>query len=229
MIRIENLTKRHGERTILDGVSVSFERGKVTSVVGPSGGGKSTLLRCINGLEVFDEGVIDVEGAKLGPGRHDAGTLKQIRSRVGFVFQQFHLFPHRTAIGNVMEAPIFVRSVDPEVAFAEAKALLAKVGLGHRADAYPAELSGGEQQRVAIARALAMKPHALLLDEPTSALDAERKQDVLDLLQALAGEGTTMILVTHELAFAEKISQRIVTLRHGVVRTTEMSRTENGE
>jgi polar amino acid transport system ATP-binding protein len=217
MIQIERLTKRFGDHVVLDGVSVSFERGKVTSVVGPSGGGKSTLLRCINGLETFDDGTIDVEGAKLSPNAHDSRVLATIRARLGFVFQQFHLFPHRTALGNVMEAPVHVRGVASEQARAEAEALLEKVGLGHRAGAYPSELSGGEQQRVAIARALAMKPHALLLDEPTSSLDEERKKDVLELLRALAADGTTMILVTHELSFAEKVSERIVTLRHGVV------------
>lgn len=216
MIRIENLTKRHGERTILDGVSVSFERGRVTSVVGPSGGGKSTLLRCINGLEVFEQGAIDVEGAKLGPGSHDVGTLKTIRSRVGFVFQQFHLFPHRTAMGNVMEAPIFVRRVDPEVAFTEAKALLTKVGLGHRADAYPAELSGGEQQRVAIARALAADPRLIVGDEPTGNLDTKTAAEMFELLSRLNAEGKTVLYVTHDLELARRAT-RVVTIRDGLV------------
>jgi polar amino acid transport system ATP-binding protein len=217
LIEVRDVTKRFGQRTVLSRVTVSFDKGKVTSIVGPSGGGKSTLLRCINGLETFDEGEIDVEGVVLRPGAHDARTLASIRAKVGFVFQQLHLFPHRTALGNVIEAPVHVRGDDPRVATDRARALLDRVGMLARASAYPVELSGGEQQRVAIARALAMDPHALLLDEPTSALDPERKNDVLAILRALAAEGTTMILVTHEHAFAEKISDRIVTLRAGEI------------
>jgi polar amino acid transport system ATP-binding protein len=181
MIAIDKLTKRFEGRTVLDAVTVRFERGKVTAVVGPSGCGKSTLLRCINGLERFDEGTIRVSDVELS----DA-TLLRIRREVGMVFQHYGLFAHMTALGNVMEAPVHVRGLSTREAHDRALALLEKVGLSSRQDAFPRELSGGEQQRVAIARALAMDPKALLLDEPTAALDPERKLEVIQVLEALA-------------------------------------------
>ena len=212
MIAIDKLTKRFGRRTVLDAVTVRFERGKVTAVFGPSGCGKSTLLRCINGLERFDEGSIRVADVELT----DA-TLEHIRREVGMVFQQYGLFAHMTALGNVMEAPVHARGLPKREAHERATALLDKVGLSHRRDAFPRELSGGEQQRVAIARALAMDPKALLLDEPTAALDPERKLEVIKLLASLAKDGTTMIIVTHEPAVVSGVADVAIALKNGRV------------
>jgi polar amino acid transport system ATP-binding protein len=220
MIVVEKLEKRFAARTVLAGVSVRFERGKVSSLVGPSGGGKSTLLRCINGLETFDAGRIEVAGVTMTPAKQAPATLRAVRQKVGMVFQHFGLFSHMTALGNVVEAPIHVRGMSPAVARERATALLEKVGLGHRKDAFPRELSGGEQQRVAIARALAMDPEALLLDEPTSALDPERKAEVVAVLRALAKDGTTMIIVTHEAAVLREIVDHAIALRDGIIVAT---------
>jgi polar amino acid transport system ATP-binding protein len=220
MIVVDKLEKRWGARTVLAGVSVRFERGKVSSLVGPSGAGKSTLLRCINGLETFDAGRIEVGGVTITPAKTDAATLRAVRQRVGMVFQHFGLFSHMTALANVMEAPIHVRGLAETVARERATALLEKVGLGHRKDAFPRELSGGEQQRVAIARALAMDPEALLLDEPTSSLDPERKAEVVAVLRPLAEEGTTMIVVTHEAAVLREIVHHAIALRDGMIVAT---------
>ncbi len=223
MIEVDGVTKSFASRLVLDGVSVRFERGQVCSLVGPSGGGKSTLLRCINGLERFDAGRIDVGGLVLGPSRSarpapaERATLRAIRLKVGMVFQHYGLFAHMSAIDNVMEAPIHVRRVPPPEARERAAQLLDRVGLSHRRDAFPRELSGGEQQRVAIARALAMDPEALLLDEPTSALDPERKAEVTRVLGDLARTGVTMILVTHEAAVVREIADRAICLREGRV------------
>ncbi len=219
MIRLTRLSKRYGERTVLDDLSLDFERGTVAAIVGPSGGGKSTLLRCVNGLEGFDSGEVRVHDLAFGPGdtRASRRALAAIRLRLGFVFQDWNLFAHRTALGNIIEAPVHVKKVPVDAATARARDLLDKVGLGHRAGAYPHEMSGGEQQRVAIARALAMDPDALLLDEPTSALDPERTGEVLGVLRTLAREGCTMILVTHEMAFAREVSHRVVVLHGGKV------------
>jgi ABC-type polar amino acid transport system ATPase subunit len=214
MIVIEKLTKRFEGRTVLDDVSVTFERGKVSAIVGPSGSGKSTLLRCINGLERFDEGRIRVGDLEVGP-----TTLLRIRREVGMVFQHYGLFSHMSAVANVMEAPVHVRGLSKSEARAQASALLAKVGLSHRSDAFPRELSGGEQQRVAIARALAMEPKALLLDEPTAALDPERKVELVKLLEALATEGTTMVIVTHEPALVRGVADRTIVLENGRIGT----------
>jgi polar amino acid transport system ATP-binding protein len=218
MIAIEGLVKRRAERVVLGGVTVRFAEG-VTCVVGPSGGGKSTLLRCIDGLEDFDAGLVRVGDTTLGPGPEAMQRAERlaVRRRVGFVFQHFHLFSHRTALGNVVEAPMVVGGLSRRDAETRAMALLEKVGVAHRANALPHELSGGEQQRVAIARALAMNPEALLLDEPTSALDPERKEDVLALLRTLACEGTTMIVVTHEIAFARELADEVVVLDGGAI------------
>jgi polar amino acid transport system ATP-binding protein len=219
MITVTCLHKSYGARTILDGVDLTFVPGEITSLVGPSGGGKSTLLRCLNGLEEFQGGSIRVGEDTLVPGgaRENRVALASLRRRVGMVFQQWNLFPHRTALGNITEAPVQVLKRSEREATERAEGLLARVGLSHRRDAYPAELSGGEQQRVAIARALAMEPVALLLDEPTSALDPERVGDVLTLLRALADDGLTMVLVTHEIAFARALSHRVVVLHGGKV------------
>jgi len=225
MISVEKLTKRFGKRTVLDGISVTFEGGKVTALVGASGCGKSTLLRCINGLERFDEGLIRVVGYELGPLGGRARTpekatnalLLKIRAEVGMVFQQYGLFSHMSALANVMEAPVHVRGLSKADARERAIALLEKVGLSHRREAFPRELSGGEQQRVAIARALAMEPKALLLDEPTAALDPERKIEVVKVLERLAKDGTTMIIVTHEPGVVKDVADRVIELKAGRV------------
>jgi polar amino acid transport system ATP-binding protein len=219
MIEVRALCKNYGDRKILRDVSVAFSKGQVVSLIGPSGGGKSTLLRCLNGLEGFDAGAIAIAGETLVPGgaRVNARALAGVRRRVGMVFQQWNLFAHRTAVGNIIEAPVHVRGVPVAEATERAHALLQRVGLAHRAGAYPHEMSGGEQQRVAIARALAMDPEALLLDEPTSALDPERVGEVLDVLSALADGGLTMLIVTHEMRFARDASDRVLVLHGGAV------------
>jgi polar amino acid transport system ATP-binding protein len=220
MIDVRAVSKTLGTRRVLASVSFRVERGQVMALVGPSGAGKSTLLRCINALERFDDGAIAVFGETL-PGAAEGPipkeTLSRVRRRVGFVFQQFHLFPHMTARENVMEAPVHVARVPAGEARERAGALLATVGLAHRADAYPSQLSGGEQQRVAIARALAMDPEVLLLDEPTSALDPARSAEVRDVLRSLAARGTTMLLVTHEVRFAREVASDAVVLAEGAV------------
>jgi polar amino acid transport system ATP-binding protein len=218
VITVEKLTKRFEGRVVLDGVSVTFERGKVSAIVGASGCGKSTLLRCINGLERFDEGRIRVFEHEIS---QLPATLQRIRLEVGMVFQQYGLFSHMSALANVMEAPVHVRKLPKAEARERAIALLEKVGLSHRREAFPRELSGGEQQRVAIARALAMEPKALLLDEPTAALDPERKAEVVKLLEVLAKEGTTMVIVTHEPALVRGVADFAITLKNGRIITTE--------
>jgi ABC-type polar amino acid transport system ATPase subunit len=212
MIVVDKLTKRFLGRTVLDGISVSFARGKVTALVGASGCGKSTLLRCINGLETFDEGTIRVGDLEVTP-----ATLQRIRLQVGMVFQQYGLFSHMSALANVMEAPVHVRGLSKSDARARAVALLDKVGLSHRREAFPRELSGGEQQRVASARARAREPAALLLDEPTAALDPERKAEVVKVLHGLAKEGTTMVIVTHEPAVVRGIADVAIVVKNGTV------------
>ena len=217
MIEVRGLTKRYAGRTVLEGIHATFTRGEVVALVGPSGGGKSTLLRCLNGLESFDGGSVRVGDCALEPGRGQAqaSQLWELRRRVGFVFQQWHLFAHRTALGNVIEAPVHVKGRSVKEATEQARELLAKVGMSHREGAYPAELSGGEQQRVAIARALAMEPEALLLDEPTSALDPERVAGLVSLLERLRDDGLTMVTVTHEMRFARMMASRVLVLHDG--------------
>ena len=212
MIDIEKLTKRFDRRVVLSEVSVTFARGEVSAIVGPSGCGKSTLLRCINGLETFDSGKIRVGDLEVSP-----ATLQRIRLQVGMVFQQYGLFAHMNALANVMEAPVHVRRIAKSEARERAMELLEKVGLSHRRDAFPRELSGGEQQRVAIARALAMDPRALLLDEPTAALDPERKAEVVQVLERLAKDGTTMVIVTHEPSVVRGVAGFAVVLKNGRV------------
>ena len=220
MIEIVGLRKRFGTVTVLDGIDHHQSAGEVVALIGPSGCGKSTLLRCLNWLETPDAGSL-----RLGDVRIEAGTpeaadrrLRQrLRRRTGMIFQQFHLFPHRTALENVMEAPVHVDRLPRSEARALAMGLLSKVGLADRAHHLPSQLSGGQQQRVAIARALAMKPQVLLCDEPTSALDPELRGEVLTVLQTLAAEGMTQLLVTHELAFARDIAHRVVFLEGGRV------------
>lgn len=215
-IQIENLSKSYGNRSILDRINLTVNAGETVALIGPSGGGKSTLLRCLNGLNHFDAGKIDVDGHELKGTRHrDSGALKQIRRLLGMIFQDFQLFPHLTALENVIEAPIQVLKLERPVAVDRARRLLARVGLGKHEHHYPRELSGGQKQRVAIARALAMEPRGLLCDEITSALDPELKNEVLAVLEDLKKEGMTLLMVTHEIGFARKAADRVVVLADG--------------
>jgi polar amino acid transport system ATP-binding protein len=195
--------KRFGPLQVLNGVSLTVYAGEVVCLIGPSGSGKSTLLRCTNGLEALDGGAIDFEGTTLP---RDERGLRAMRARMGMVFQSFELFPHLTALQNVAEGPRTVLGVPPREASERAAALLAKVGLADKAASYPSALSGGQQQRVAIARALAMQPDVMLFDEPTSALDPETIGEVLGVMKALADEGMTMVVVTHEMTFARRVA-----------------------
>ena len=221
-IRISNVSKSFGPLKVLDDVSLALRPGSVTAIIGQSGSGKSTLLRSINHLERVDEGFIAIDGELIGY-RQDGDTLYELKEReilkrrvdVGMVFQSFNLFPHLTAIENVIEAPLSVRGVSRELALAEARELLARVGLADKADAYPRQLSGGQQQRVAIARALALKPKVLLFDEPTSALDPELVNEVLDVIKELARSGTTLVIVTHEIGFAREVADEVVFMEAG--------------
>ena len=211
MIKVENVKKAFGQTTVLDGIDLTIEPGEVVSILGSSGSGKSTLIRCINGLEKLNGGQITVDEFDVGKPRE----LAEARKRSGTVFQLFNLYPHMTVLGNITLAPIEVLKKPRAEAEATARALLESVGLGSRADAYPAQLSGGQRQRVGICRALAMQPRYLLLDEVTSALDPEMTAEVLAILAKLAQEGTTMLFVTHEVEFARQISDRIVFLDKG--------------
>jgi len=212
MIVISHLCKSFGAHRVLNDVSVEIARGEVVCIIGASGSGKSTLLRCINGLESYESGEVTIEGQPVH--REDA-RINELRSQVGMVFQRFNLFPHRSALQNVIEGPVYVKKVPLAQANEEGRALLRKVGLAEKVDAYPAQLSGGQQQRVAIARALAMKPKAILFDEPTSALDPELVGDVLAVMKRLAEEGMTMVVVTHEMGFAREVADRVLFLDQG--------------
>ena len=211
MIHIDRVAKRFGANTVLDGIDLRIAPGEVVSILGASGSGKSTLIRCINGLEKLDGGRITVDGHRVD----DPRALAQARRSCATVFQLFNLYPHMTALENIMLAPIEVLKTPRRQAEDEARALLASVGLLDRADAYPGQLSGGQRQRVGICRALAMQPRYLLLDEVTSALDPEMTAEVLAILARLARSGTTMLFVTHEIEFARQISSRIVFLDGG--------------
>lgn len=214
MIKINNLSKFFGENQVLKSVSLDIERGQVVCLIGPSGSGKSTILRCINGLESYQGGEVQVFGQIVD---QNANSIHGLRTRMGMVFQHFNLFGHRTVLENVMEGPVYVKKVPVKQARAEALELLDKVGLKDKADDYPSSLSGGQQQRVAIARALAMKPEVMLFDEPTSALDPELVGDVLDVMRALADEGMTMVVVTHEMGFAREVADKVCFLYDGVI------------
>ncbi|MFJ2988222.1 amino acid ABC transporter ATP-binding protein [Collimonas sp. NPDC087041] len=214
MIEVKQIHKRFGEHEVLKGVSLQVAAGEVVCLIGPSGSGKSTVLRCINGLETYEGGEILIEGERVDS---KSSTIHQLRTHVGMVFQRFNLFPHRTVLENVMEGPVYVNKIAPATAKKEALALLDKVGLAQRADAYPNQLSGGQQQRVAIARALAMKPKAILFDEPTSALDPELVGEVLAVMRNLADDGMTMIVVTHEMGFARDVADRVCFLHSGTI------------
>ena len=219
MISVRTLSKRHGDRRVLERVTAQVGKGETIAIVGPSGGGKSTLLRCLNYLETFDEGAVEIAGVALVPnmGRKEAATLRAMRARVGMVFQQFNLFPHLSVLDNITLAPRVVKGEARDAAEARARALLDKVGLADRAGAYPHELSGGQQQRVAIARALAQQPEVMLFDEPTSALDPEMRDDVMEVIRELAGGGMTMLVVTHEMQFAHDIATRVWVIDQGTI------------
>ncbi|MFP5077587.1 amino acid ABC transporter ATP-binding protein [Rhizobium sp. YIM 134829] len=220
MIELTAIEKRFGEAVILRDISLKFAEGSVTALVGPSGGGKSTLLRCINLLEPPNSGrvVIGDAAADFVPGKRQPwSTIQALRRQTGMVFQNFQLFPHRTAIENVMEGLLVVEKWPREKARRQAEELLAKVGMAEKADAWPANLSGGQQQRVAIARALAPSPRVLLCDEPTSALDPELSAEVVEVLSTLAREGTTMVMATHDLRLASKVASAAVFLEAGRV------------
>jgi ABC-type polar amino acid transport system ATPase subunit len=207
MIDVRDLHKQFGDVYVLKGASLAVMRGQVAAIIGPSGGGKSTLLRCVNGLEPFELGTVQVGDIHLGPGeaRHrNCDILLKLRRRVGMVFQQFHLFPHMNVLENVMSGPLYALGRPRNGVEAEARALLQRVGLSDKVNARPEELSGGQQQRVAIARSLAMKPDAILFDEPTSALDPRMAADVLAVIGDLARSGQTMIVVTHAMGFARQ-------------------------
>jgi polar amino acid transport system ATP-binding protein len=214
MIELTDVHKSFGSNHVIKGFSTSVVKGEVVCVIGPSGSGKSTILRCVNGLEHYDRGTISIDGARVD--RADR-SISTIRTQVSMVFQRFNLFPHRTALENVIEGPIYVKKEPREDATRRGRALLARVGLNDKENAYPAALSGGQQQRVAIARALAMTPKAILFDEPTSSLDPELVGEVLGVMRSLAEEGMTMIVVTHEMTFAKEVADRVLFLDQGVI------------
>jgi len=219
VISVRTLSKRHGDLRVLVGVTAEVAKGETIAIVGPSGGGKSTLLRCLNYLERFDEGSIDIAGTKLVPGmgRGESNILRELRMKVGMVFQQFNLFPHLTALANITLAPRVVRGIRPDLAEHSARELLARVGLADRGHSYPHQLSGGQQQRIAIARALAMQPQVMLFDEPTSALDPEMRDEVMGVIRDLASGGMTMLVVTHEMQFARDIASRVWVIDGGKI------------
>jgi ABC-type polar amino acid transport system ATPase subunit len=223
MIRVSSVVKYHGALRILNGVSVTFGKGQVAGIIGPSGSGKSTLLRCINGLERFQEGEVAVgESIRLagGIGSPPKETLIRLRRAVGMVFQQFNLFPHMTALGNVMSGPVYALGKPQAEAEATARTLLDRVGLLDKAESKPSQLSGGQQQRVAIARALAVNPAAILFDEPTSALDPKMSAEVMRVIDDLADDTqlqTTMVIVSHDVAALRKVADVIVVLERGQV------------
>ena len=213
IVEIAGLRKRYGNNEVLKGIDLRVAPGEVIAVIGKSGSGKSTLLRCINGLETFEEGALTVDGQPLLHG--NAVAMRALRQRVGMIFQSFNLFPHLSVGRNVMLAPTLVKKRKVEEAAAQARQLLARVGLAEKFDAHPDQLSGGQQQRVAIARALAMEPAVLLCDEITSALDPELVGEVLRVVESLADEGMTLLMVTHEMSFARKVGDRLVFMHAG--------------
>lgn len=212
MIKVEKLNKSFGDLHVLKDIDISVKESDVVCLIGASGSGKSTLLRCLNFLELKDNGKVVIEGDEVNQDTHD---LNKIRQKVGMVFQHFYLFPHKTVLENVMEAPVYVKGVQKSQAKKDAKELLKKVGLGDKENVYPSKLSGGQKQRVAIARALAMKPEIMLFDEPTSALDPELVGEVLATMKELALEGMTMVVVTHEMGFAREVADWVVYMHDG--------------
>lgn len=224
MIRAINIYKRFKDLEVLKGISLEIKKGEVVAIIGPSGSGKSTLLRCINRLEIIDRGSIEIEGEPMvvtdssGKSRYvKESDIRRIRKKMGMVFQSFNLFPHKTVLGNIIEAPIIVNGEKKEDAIRKAEKLLIKVGLIDKRDSYPSQLSGGQKQRVAIARALAMNPDIMLFDEPTSALDPELTGEVLKVMKDLAQEHMTMLVVTHEMGFAREVADRVVFMDNGEI------------
>ena len=214
MITVKGLTKRFDDLPVLNGIDQEIARGEVVVVIGPSGSGKSTFLRCLNMLEIPTSGHIYLDGEEVTKKHAD---LNKIRRRMGMVFQQFNLFPHKTVMENITLAPVHLRVLSKEAAYQRGKELLERVGLVDKADAYPRQLSGGQQQRIAILRALAMNPDVMLFDEPTSALDPEMVGEVLDVMKQLAQSGMTMVVVTHEMGFAREVGDRVLFMDEGVV------------
>lgn len=212
IIRVEKLNKYFGELHVLKDIDLTVYENDVVVLIGASGSGKSTLLRCMNFLEIKNDGDIIIDGSPVHPKRDQ---LNEMRQKIGMVFQHFNLFPHKTVLENIIEAPIMVKKTKKAQAIAEASALLEKVGLADKANVYPSKLSGGQKQRVAIARSLAMKPDVMLFDEPTSALDPELVGEVLQTMKSLAKEGMTMVIVTHEMGFAKEVADRVVYMHEG--------------
>ena len=213
MIKFDALNKWFGALHVLQDINLEVASGEVVVVCGPSGSGKSTLIRCVNGLEKFQKGALTVDGTAIA----DSAQLRKLRMELGFVFQQFNLYPHMTALENVTLAPIHVRKLPKAEALARGRAQLERVGLGEKFNSFPSQLSGGQQQRVAIARSLCMQPKIMLFDEPTSALDPEMINEVLDVMVQLAREGMTMMVVTHEMGFARKVANRVVFMDKGQI------------
>lgn len=212
MIKIDNITKSFGQLNVLKGITANIGKGEVVAIIGPSGSGKSTLLRCINLMETPTTGTIAINGQEITAPKAD---VMGIRQQIGMVFQHFHLFPHMTVLKNLTYAPMKVKGMSAAEAEQKARELLARVGLADKADVFPSRLSGGQKQRVAIARSLVMEPQIMLFDEPTSALDPEMVKEVLEVMKGLAGSGMTMAIVTHEMRFAEEVSDRILFLDDG--------------
>ncbi|HBU92115.1 amino acid ABC transporter ATP-binding protein [Bacillus pumilus] len=212
LIRVEKLNKHFGELHVLKDIDLTVYENDVVVLIGASGSGKSTLLRCMNFLEIKNDGEIIIDGSPVHPKRDQ---LNEMRQKIGMVFQHFNLFPHKTVLENIIEAPIMVKKTKKTQAVSEANVLLEKVGLADKANVYPSKLSGGQKQRVAIARALAMKPDVMLFDEPTSALDPELVGEVLQTMKSLAKEGMTMVIVTHEMGFAKEVADRVVYMHEG--------------
>jgi len=224
MIRAVNIYKKFKDLEVLKGISLEVKKGEVVAIIGPSGSGKSTFLRCIDRLEIIDRGSIEIEGEPMvvtdssGKSRYvKESDIRRIRKKMGMVFQSFNLFPHRTVLGNIIEAPMIVNGEKKEEAIQKAEKLLIKVGLIDKRDSYPSQLSGGQKQRVAIARALAMNPDIMLFDEPTSALDPELTGEVLKVMKDLAQERMTMLVVTHEMGFAREVADRVVFMDNGEI------------
>ncbi|MDA0179337.1 amino acid ABC transporter ATP-binding protein [Solirubrobacter phytolaccae] len=213
LVELQGIHKAFGDNVVLAGVDLSVARGEVIVIAGPSGSGKSTMLRCVNGLETADRGEITFDGRPVKPGK----GLSALRAEIGFVFQQFHLFPHMSVLDNIVLAPVKVKGIARDAARTRGQELLERVGIAEKAHQFPAELSGGQQQRVAIARALAMDPKLMLFDEPTSALDPEMIREVLDVMRDLAREGMTMLVVTHEMGFAREVCDRLVFIDGGLI------------
>jgi polar amino acid transport system ATP-binding protein len=225
LIQVRGLHKKFGKLEVLRGVSFEVKRGEVLAIIGPSGSGKSTLLRCLNFLEQYEAGEVLFDNTLVGYRKDAAGRMKpdsernirRVRARMGMVFQSFNLFPHKTVLENVIEGPLVVQRTPRAEAEARGRALIARVGLSDKLATYPTTLSGGQQQRAAIARALAMQPTAMLFDEPTSALDPELVGEVLEVMQALAAEGMTMVVVTHEMGFARQVADRVMMMDRGEI------------